>query len=142
MPLALFTTLRELGFRWRNCVCTPHTQALPRLLFHQGFCLIKKQFTVGRTWPLTVSRKHHSWAPRVISLHMVHKIQSFAATMTVFSQLHTEQEGHSCYFHHNWLQNISKMSEFRRRVCQVSRVLLECSSLFSAPHQLKYFQTT
>lgn len=84
MPLALFTTLRELGFRWRNCGCTPHTQALPRLFFHQGFCLIKKQFTVGRTWPLAVSRKHHSWAPRVISLHTVHKIQEFCCNNDSF----------------------------------------------------------
>lgn len=61
-----------------------HTQALPRLFFHQGFCLIKKQFTVGRTWPLAVSRKHHSWAPRVISLHTVHKIREFCCNNDSF----------------------------------------------------------
>lgn len=113
--MPVFTRASKLVAGPRNSICTPHAHTVSKSFLPLEILLDKEAFHCWNNWPWKYSRgiQHthtlgyqHSRDRSKSELHWNnHSFHPIACQMEMYSY----------YFHHNWLQNISKMSKFRIR---------------------------
>lgn len=113
--MPIFTRASKLVAGPRNSIWTPHVHTVSKSFLPLEILLDKEAFHCWNNWPWKYSRGiththtlgyQHSRDRSKSELHWSN--HSFHPTAC-------QMETYSYYFHHNWLQNISKVSKFRIR---------------------------